>query len=147
MDTEFLRTLDRQILLGVFVAFVAVSASAAYCLSSSKKRRGCLDPENFKEFKLVKKQQLSHNVAKLVFELPSSTAVLGLPIGQHISCRFCSSMSSSLVYLCFVLVSQRATVPCWRSLWASLCSLMWTIYSSSFLYVKFGLKVLSYSDP
>ncbi|XP_056857690.1 NADH--cytochrome b5 reductase 1 isoform X3 [Raphanus sativus] len=99
MDTEFLRTLDRQILLGVFVAFVAVSASAAYCLSSSKKRRGCLDPENFKEFKLVKKQQLSHNVAKLVFELPSSTAVLGLPIGQHISCRFCSSMSSSLVYL------------------------------------------------
>ncbi|KAJ4908979.1 NADH--cytochrome b5 reductase 1-like isoform X2 [Raphanus sativus] len=105
MDTEFLRTLDRQILLGVFVAFVAVSASAAYCLSSSKKRRGCLDPENFKEFKLVKKQQLSHNVAKLVFELPSSTAVLGLPIGQHISCRFCSSMSSSLVYLCFVLVS------------------------------------------
>ena len=49
---------------------------------------GCLDPENFKEFKLVKKQQLSHNVAKFVFELPSSTAALGLPIGQHISCRY-----------------------------------------------------------
>uniref|UniRef100_M4E4D3 cytochrome-b5 reductase n=1 Tax=Brassica campestris TaxID=3711 RepID=M4E4D3_BRACM len=87
MDTDFLRTLDRQILLGVFVAFVAASAGAAYYLSSSKKRRGCLDPENFKEFKLVKKEQLSHNVAKFVFELPSSTAVLGLPIGQHISCR------------------------------------------------------------
>ncbi|XP_018468308.2 NADH--cytochrome b5 reductase 1 isoform X4 [Raphanus sativus] len=102
MDTEFLRTLDRQILLGVFVAFVAVSASAAYCLSSSKKRRGCLDPENFKEFKLVKKQQLSHNVAKLVFELPSSTAVLGLPIGQHISC---SNGQRSLVGDLFGLLS------------------------------------------
>ncbi|KAJ0243736.1 NADH--cytochrome b5 reductase 1 [Hirschfeldia incana] len=87
MDTEFLRTLDRQTLLGVFVAFVAVGAGAAYYLTSSKKRRGCLDPENFKDFKLVKKQQLSHNVAKFVFELPSSTSVLGLPIGQHISCR------------------------------------------------------------
>jgi len=47
----------------------------------------CLDPENFKEFKLVKRHQLSHNVAKFVFELPTSTSVLGLPIGQHISCR------------------------------------------------------------
>ncbi|WZZ90955.1 hypothetical protein YC2023_119534 [Brassica napus] len=86
---EFLQNLDRQILLGVFVAFVAVGAGAgaAYYLSSSKKRRGCLDPENFKEFKLVKKQQLSHNVAKFVFELPTSSSVLGLPIGQHISCR------------------------------------------------------------
>jgi cytochrome-b5 reductase len=49
---------------------------------------GCLDPENFKEFKLVEKKQLSHNVAKFKFALPTPTSVLGLPIGQHISCRF-----------------------------------------------------------
>lgn len=48
---------------------------------------GCLDSENFKQFKLVKRDQLSHNVAKFVFELPTPTSVLGLPIGQHISCR------------------------------------------------------------
>lgn len=42
MDTEFLRTVDRQILLGVFVAFVAAGAGAAYFLSSSKKRRGSI---------------------------------------------------------------------------------------------------------
>ncbi|KAL6509005.1 NADH-cytochrome b5 reductase [Orobanche gracilis] len=47
----------------------------------------CLDPESFKEFKLVKKTQLSHNVAKFKFALPTPTLVLGLPIGQHISCR------------------------------------------------------------
>ncbi|KAL6539695.1 NADH-cytochrome b5 reductase [Orobanche hederae] len=47
----------------------------------------CLDPESFKEFKLVKKTQLSHNVAKFKFALPTPTSVLGLPIGQHISCR------------------------------------------------------------
>lgn len=49
---------------------------------------GCLDPENFKEFKLVEKRQLSHNVAKFKFALPTPTSALGLPIGQHISCRF-----------------------------------------------------------
>lgn len=48
---------------------------------------GCLDPENFKDFKLVERRQLSHNVAKFRFALPTPTSVLGLPIGQHISCR------------------------------------------------------------
>ncbi|KAM1952176.1 hypothetical protein ACFX15_006691 [Malus domestica] len=48
----------------------------------------CLDPDKFKEFKLVKRTQLSHNVAKFKFALPTPSAVLGLPIGQHMSCRF-----------------------------------------------------------
>lgn len=50
----------------------------------------CLDPENFKKFKLVERKQLSHNVAEFKFALPTPTSVLGLPIGQHISCRFSS---------------------------------------------------------
>lgn len=52
MDTDFLRTLDRQILLGVFVAFVAASAGAAYYLSSSKKRRGLIP--KFKTFQFIR---------------------------------------------------------------------------------------------
>ena len=59
---------------------------------------GCLDPENFKEFKLVKKTQLSHNVAKFKFELPTPTSVLGLPIGKHMSCRYCSSNQANKLY-------------------------------------------------
>ncbi|KAG9458712.1 hypothetical protein H6P81_003220 [Aristolochia fimbriata] len=72
--------------VGIAVAVVAIGAGAAY-LYLSKKPKGCLDPENFKDFKLVKRTQLSHNVAKFRFALPSPMAVLGLPIGQHISCR------------------------------------------------------------
>lgn len=53
---------------------------------------GSLDPENFNKFKLVEKKQLSHNVAKFRFALPTPTSILGLPIGQHMSCRF--SLSS-----------------------------------------------------
>lgn len=74
-------------MVAIGVAVVVVVATAAYFLTSKKKSRVCLDPENFKEFKLVKRVQLSHNVAKFTFELPTPTSVLGLPIGQHISCR------------------------------------------------------------
>eukprot|EP00268_Persea_americana_P027079 TRINITY_DN2657_c0_g1_i4.p1 TRINITY_DN2657_c0_g1~~TRINITY_DN2657_c0_g1_i4.p1 ORF type:complete len:278 (-),score=57.09 TRINITY_DN2657_c0_g1_i4:552-1385(-) len=73
-------------ILSIAVAVAAIGAVSAY-IYLSKKPKGCLDPENFKEFKLVKRIQLSHNVAKFQFALPSPTSVLGLPIGQHISCR------------------------------------------------------------
>jgi len=72
--------------VAVAVAVVAVTAGAAFLLLRSGKK-GCLDPENFKKFKLVEKKQISHNVAKFKFALPTPTSVLGLPIGQHISCR------------------------------------------------------------
>ncbi|XP_022846191.1 NADH--cytochrome b5 reductase 1-like isoform X1 [Olea europaea var. sylvestris] len=83
---DFLQTSEGRLFVGVAVGLVAVGASA-YFIFSSKKSKVCLDPENFKKFKLVKKIQLSHNVAKFRFELPTPTSVLGLPIGQHISCR------------------------------------------------------------
>ncbi|XP_054789391.1 NADH--cytochrome b5 reductase 1-like isoform X2 [Prosopis cineraria] len=47
----------------------------------------CLDRKNFREFKLVKKTNLSHNSARFRFALPTPTSVLGLPIGKHIKCR------------------------------------------------------------
>lgn len=46
---------------------------------------GCLDPD--RDFKLFGKKQLSHNVAKFRFAVPKLTVLLGLPIGQHISCK------------------------------------------------------------
>ncbi|PWA93331.1 Ferredoxin reductase-type FAD-binding domain-containing protein [Artemisia annua] len=86
----------KEIQVGLAVAVLAVVASAAY-LYSSKKTRGSLDAESFKQFKLVKKTQLSHNVAKFRFALPTPTSVLGLPIGQHISCRGKDSQGEEVI--------------------------------------------------
>ncbi|KAL6869507.1 NADH-cytochrome b5 reductase [Amphichorda felina] len=44
-----------------------------------------LKPDVFQEFELQEKTLISHNVAIYRFKLPSSNAILGLPIGQHIS--------------------------------------------------------------
>ncbi|KMS97611.1 hypothetical protein BVRB_5g125280 [Beta vulgaris subsp. vulgaris] len=82
---DFLETPEMQ-MLAIGVAFLVVIATLVF-FTSKNKSRVCLDPENFKDFKLVKRSQISHNVAKFTFELPTTTSVLGLPIGQHISCR------------------------------------------------------------
>ncbi|KAK1426980.1 hypothetical protein QVD17_15662 [Tagetes erecta] len=78
---DFLKANELPIVIAVFA--VSIVAFLLY----SKKPKGCIDPDNFREFKLVKRTQLSHNVAKFRFALPKPTSVLGLPIGQHISCR------------------------------------------------------------
>ncbi|TXG73423.1 hypothetical protein EZV62_002002 [Acer yangbiense] len=74
----------RMEMLSIAVALVAIGA-------------GCLDPESFKEFKLVKRVQLSHNVAKFTFALPTPTSILGLPIGQHMSCRGIDSLGEEVI--------------------------------------------------
>ncbi|XP_058079207.1 NADH--cytochrome b5 reductase 1-like [Magnolia sinica] len=92
---ELLQTVRIEI-LGIAVAVVAIGAGAAY-FYLNKKQKGCLDPENFKGFKLVERVQLSHNVAKFRFALPTPTSVLGLPIGQHISCRGKDSVGDEVI--------------------------------------------------
>ncbi|CAO2820493.1 unnamed protein product [Amaranthus hypochondriacus] len=93
---DFLESPDMQ-MIAIVVAVIAVIATALVFLSSKKKPKVCLDPENFKEFKLVKRTQISHNVAKFAFELPTPTSVLGLPIGQHISCRGKDSQGEEVI--------------------------------------------------
>uniref|UniRef100_A0A5B7A5R4 NADH-cytochrome b5 reductase n=1 Tax=Davidia involucrata TaxID=16924 RepID=A0A5B7A5R4_DAVIN len=87
-----------EMMVGLAVALVAIGAGTAYYYYiSNKKSKGCLDPENFKEFKLVKRTQLSHNVAIFRFDLPTPTSVLGLPIGQHMSCRGKDSLGEEVI--------------------------------------------------
>lgn len=93
---DCLQTHSKEI-IGIAVAVAAVGIAAAYLYLSKKTKVGCLDPENFRDFKLVEKRQLSHNVAKFRFALPTTTSVLGLPIGQHISCRGKDSVGEEVV--------------------------------------------------
>lgn len=49
--------------------------------------KGFLEPKEYKELPLVRKDQLSANVYRFVFELPSSRDVIGIPIGQHVAIK------------------------------------------------------------
>ncbi|KAJ3941605.1 uncharacterized protein N0V96_008318 [Colletotrichum fioriniae] len=50
-------------------------------------QRGWLDPVSYHPLPLVEKTLLAPNVYRFVFELPTPTTVLGLPIGQHVAIK------------------------------------------------------------
>ncbi|KAJ9293584.1 hypothetical protein DTO271G3_7663 [Paecilomyces variotii] len=49
--------------------------------------RGFLDPKEYKSLPLIKKDKLSPNVFRFVFQLPNQTDVIGIPIGQHVAIK------------------------------------------------------------
>ncbi|KAL5763610.1 hypothetical protein ACOSP7_015961 [Xanthoceras sorbifolium] len=87
----------RMEMVSIAVALLAIGAGTAYYFYITRKPKGCLDPETFKEFKLVKRVELSHNVAKFTFALPTPSSLLGLPIGQHMSCRGKDSLGEQVI--------------------------------------------------
>ncbi|BCR91640.1 putative cytochrome b5 reductase [Aspergillus chevalieri] len=48
---------------------------------------GFLNPKGYKSLPLVRKDELAPNVYRFVFDLPKSTDVIGLPIGQHVAIK------------------------------------------------------------
>lgn len=50
-------------------------------------QRGLLDPVTYSPLPLVKKTQITPNVFRLTFSLPTTSTVLGLPIGQHVTIK------------------------------------------------------------
>ncbi|GFG22436.1 NADH-cytochrome b5 reductase 1 [Aspergillus udagawae] len=48
---------------------------------------GFLNPKDYKTLPLVRKDLLAPNVYRFVFQLPSPTDVVGLPIGQHVAIK------------------------------------------------------------
>ncbi|KAJ9193476.1 hypothetical protein DTO166G4_3217 [Paecilomyces variotii] len=49
--------------------------------------RGFLEPKEYKSLPLIKKDKLSPNVFRFVFQLPNPTDVIGIPIGQHVAIK------------------------------------------------------------
>jgi len=61
--------------------------AASHVVVSSHHPVGAIAPAEYRKFKLSKKIELANGIWKFVFALPTSTSVLGLPIGQHIAIR------------------------------------------------------------
>ncbi|KII93471.1 hypothetical protein PLICRDRAFT_131281 [Plicaturopsis crispa FD-325 SS-3] len=67
------------------LALALVSSVIIYVKFGASKRKPVLDPQEWKEFPLIKKIDISPNTAIYRFALPHEKDILGLPIGQHIS--------------------------------------------------------------
>lgn len=74
-----------QLLLAVLLVMVAHMLYSRYSHGTKHK---ILDGSNtYHSFPLIKKTKVSKNTAVYRFQLPNSSDVLGLPIGQHITVR------------------------------------------------------------
>ncbi|KAK7419237.1 NADH-cytochrome b5 reductase [Neonectria punicea] len=81
----YLGTVLPRNMLGPFIITVIAVVLSCIIFRFSIRRRTVLRPDIFQEFELQEKTVMSHNVARYRFKLPTSNAILGLPIGQHIS--------------------------------------------------------------
>lgn len=60
--------------------------------------RKALRADKFRAFKLIKKEQISHDTIRVTFENPDGPeAILGLPIGQHISFKFVNDEGKDVI--------------------------------------------------
>lgn len=75
-------TMDK---IAVTLMVVVLAAIAFQTLMKNSAGKPSLDKDEFREFPLIEKTSVSHNSAVYRFGLRSPSAVLGLPIGQHIS--------------------------------------------------------------
>ncbi|CEI98759.1 Putative NADH-cytochrome b5 reductase 1 [Rhizopus microsporus] len=66
-----------------YIVSAILAAGTAYYFAN--KKSDVLDAKVYKKFKLIEKIAISHNTAIYRFALPRKDAVLGLPIGQHVS--------------------------------------------------------------
>lgn len=59
----------------------------ANAIVSTNRPAGVLIPQEYQGFPLIRKDKLSADSFRFVFQLPNKTSVLGLPIGQHVAIR------------------------------------------------------------
>lgn len=69
------------------VTVLLIAVSQIVLTTSPSKRSSILSSEEYRQFPLISKREVSHNTRVFRFGLPTETDVLGLPLGRHISLR------------------------------------------------------------
>lgn len=72
----------------IMIACTALVILASLTFFLSKGENPAMDPDAFQPFKLIQREEISHDTRRFTFALQSPARKLGLPIGQHISLRF-----------------------------------------------------------
>ena len=71
----------------VAVALVVV-AICAFAFSSLSAAPKALDPKKKIKLTLIEKEEITHDVRRFRFSLPSKKHILGLPVGRHVSLSY-----------------------------------------------------------
>ena len=91
----FLSNVSDEAILSAIVAVVAVIIFNLL-FSQIKKRQPVAISDDWQDFPLVEKEEISHDVRRFRFGLPSNEHIMGIPIGQHVSVKFVGSDGEQL---------------------------------------------------
>ncbi|KAK5118680.1 hypothetical protein LTR85_007886 [Meristemomyces frigidus] len=97
--------LSNLINLDVDFSKLPAHKAATQAVASADYPTGVIAPSTYRKFALREKTELSERVFRFVFDLPTSTSVLGLPIGQHIAIR--GTVDDTSVTRSYTLVSNK----------------------------------------
>ena len=79
---------DEAILAAIISVFVVIIFNF---ILLSKKRQPVAITDDWQDFPLIDKEEISHDVRRFRFALPSKEHIMGIPIGQHVNLKFVGS--------------------------------------------------------
>ncbi|XP_061577178.1 NADH-cytochrome b5 reductase 2 [Cololabis saira] len=102
--------MEQSLVIPVLLAISAVAVTVLYFLlrgSAGERKKGPItlqDPMVKYPLPLLSKQEISHDTKKFRFRLPSTSHILGLPVGQHV--YLSAKVNGSLVVRAYTPVSS-----------------------------------------
>lgn len=87
--SPFLSNVSDEAILAAIISVVVVIIFNFILLS--KKRQPVAITDDWQDFPLIDKEEISHDVRRFRFALPSKEHIMGIPIGQHVSLKFVGS--------------------------------------------------------
>ena len=75
-------------IIPIIIVTIILAVLIQVVLKSKKSNPIALHPTDFRKFKLIEKENVSHNTRRFTFELQTEDTRLGLPIGTHATLRF-----------------------------------------------------------
>lgn len=103
---DLFSTYELEIWISIAVSIVLGTATFLWAASAPTK---VLPLDDFEPFPLVSKRIVSHDTIQLEFGLPTKTALLGLPVGQHVSIKFTDKASGKTIIRSYTPVSRKDT--------------------------------------
>lgn len=81
----------------ITVAMFCVAMANLYFTLQSVKELTAFDPDEWRAFKLIEEEGISHDVRRFRFALQSKDHIIGLPVGQHISFKYVDAEGKDVI--------------------------------------------------
>ena len=81
----------------ITIAMFIIAVVNLYFTIQSVKSKTAFDPDEWRTFKLIEEEGISHDVRRFRFALQSNDHIIGLPVGQHVSLKYVDAEGKDVI--------------------------------------------------